>query len=97
MPVAPRPIEPVQDCKSLYKLLSQCQKHIKQVLDSEHQSGCNWVSISQEIEAVDPLLALHQFNLSDQPHFYFEKPYEGEAVAAFGKTLSLSTGAIAAF
>lgn len=92
MPVAPRPIEPVQDCKSLYKLLSQCQKHIKQVLDSEHQSGCNWVSISQEIEAVDPLLALHQFNLSDQPHFYFEKPYEGEAVAAFGKTLSLSTG-----
>lgn len=92
MPVAPRPIEPVQDCKSLYKLLSQCQKHIKQTLDSEHQSGCNWVSISQEIDAVDPLLALHQFNLSNQPHFYFEKPYEGEAVAAFGKTLSLSTG-----
>lgn len=91
MPVAPRPIEPVQDCKSLYKLLSQCQKHLKQTPDSEHQSACNLVSISQEIDAVDPLIALHQFNLSNQPHFYFEKPYEGEAVAAFGKTLSLST------
>jgi menaquinone-specific isochorismate synthase len=92
MPVVPRPIEPVQDCKTLYKLLSSCQKSLRQSLNPERRSACAWISISQDVDSVDPLLVLHQFNTLNQPHFYFEKPYEGEAVAAFGKTLSLGIG-----
>ncbi|MGL5082842.1 MAG: isochorismate synthase [Microcoleaceae cyanobacterium] len=45
------------------------------------------LSITQEIDPIDPLHALARFSRTDQLHFYCEKPELGEAIAAFDAVL----------
>jgi menaquinone-specific isochorismate synthase len=47
------------------------------------------LSISQEIPAVDPLVVLQAIARPDQLHFYFEKPAQGEAIAAIDTAAAL--------
>lgn len=68
----------LQDRKSLYQFLSTCQQ---KSIERYHPQIA---SISVEIDPVDPLAVLHEMAEPDQPHFYFEKGYEGEAIAAIG-------------
>jgi menaquinone-specific isochorismate synthase len=85
MPVIPCRADLFQDRKDLYQFLVACQntsleKHCPQI-----------ASISLEIDVVDPLAVLQQLGKPDQPHFYFERRFKGEAIAAIGTAKYLET------
>jgi len=73
-----------QDRKELYQLL----------LTGKQQSiekGCpQIVSISQEIQPIDPLAVLQAFAKPDQLQFYLEKGSKREAIAAIDATTSIN-------
>jgi menaquinone-specific isochorismate synthase len=82
----------LQSCKELYRFLLNCQQ-----IAVEKQST-QLVSISLEIEPVDPLVVLHQLDGSNQPSFYLQKSdfkgssnfeANGFAIAAIGTAASL--------
>ena len=76
MPVIPHRPDLFQSCQELYQFLASCQQQSLR----DHQVKI--ASISTEIEAVDPLVALQSLAKPDQLHFYFENSRKGEAIAA---------------
>jgi menaquinone-specific isochorismate synthase len=84
MPTLPNCFNCSQDRKDLYQVLSICQQKIVQ-RDSQI------ISIAAEIDGVDPLAVLHELAAPDQPHFYLEKRFEDQAVAAIGAIAALET------
>jgi menaquinone-specific isochorismate synthase len=82
MPVTPYRTNLFQDRKELSRLL----------LTGKQQSiekGCSQiVSISQEIESVDPLAVLQAFSKPDRLQFYLEKRSKSQAIAAIDATIS---------
>jgi menaquinone-specific isochorismate synthase len=76
MPVIPYHANFLQDCQDLYQFLLAC----KQALTPKNCTQI--VSISIQIESVDPLAILQAISKPNQLHFYFEKPCQGEAIAA---------------
>ncbi|MBD2016400.1 isochorismate synthase [Microcoleus sp. FACHB-53] len=85
MPVTPYRTNLFQDRKELHQLL----------LTGKQQSlvkGCpQIVSISQEIEPLDPLAVLQAIAKPEQLQVYFEKASKREAIAAIDATLCLKT------
>jgi menaquinone-specific isochorismate synthase len=83
MPVTPYRTNLFQDRKELHQLL----------LTGKQQSlvkGCpQIVSISEEIESLDPLAVLQAIAKPDQLQMYFEKASKREAIAAIDATLCL--------
>ena len=78
MPVVPYRLHLLHDHKTLYQFFLACQQK------SVEQNHPHIASISMVIEAVDPLATLQQVADVQQPHFYLENPFRGEAIAAFG-------------
>lgn len=71
-----------QDCKKLYQFLDFCQQ--QSIADQEPKIA----SLSLEIPAIDPLVALCKLGHSDQLHFYFENRDKHQAIAAFDTAIS---------
>lgn len=70
------------DQKELYQFLSACQQ----------DCSCNqtrFVSISTEIESVDPLVALEEIAQPNQLNFYFENKSKKQAIAAIDSVAKL--------
>lgn len=82
MPVIPHRKNLFQDRKELYQLLLAC----KQASIEKDQTQI--ISISVEIEAVDPLAVLQAIAKPNHLHFYFEKHGQGEAIAAIDAVVS---------
>jgi menaquinone-specific isochorismate synthase len=72
-----------QDCKKLQQFLDFCRQR------SIEDDQTKIVSIALEIEAIDPLVALHKLAQPHQLHFYFENRDKGQAIAAIGAAISL--------
>lgn len=85
MPVIPYQTNLFQDRKLLHQFLKDCQQ--KSIQKNQPQIA----SITIEIDAVDPLAALHAILELDQPHFYLEKSFDQEAIAAVGCAMKLET------
>ncbi len=84
MPVVPYCANLFQDRKYLYQFLIACQQ---KAIDRQQEQIA---SIAVEIDAVDPLAVLHEISTPDQLHFYLEKGFTGEAIAAVGTAESLT-------
>jgi menaquinone-specific isochorismate synthase len=82
MPVIPCCPSLLQNRKDLYQLL--CHYQQKSVKNYSDQI----VSIASEIDCIDPLAVLQELSIPDQPHFYLEKSFEDEAIAAIGAVTS---------
>lgn len=83
MPVTPYRANVFQDRKELHQLLFTGKQE-------SIAKGCpQIVSISQEIEPLDPLAVLQAIAKPDQLQVYFEKVSKREAIAAIDATLSL--------
>ncbi|MBD2462242.1 isochorismate synthase [Oscillatoria sp. FACHB-1407] len=85
MPVALHQTDLFQDRKHLYQFLCFCQQ--KSLEKNQPQIA----SISSEIECIDPLILLQEFSQTNQPHFYFEKGAQGEAIVALGEAIAFET------
>ena len=85
MPVVPYRLHLLHDHKTLYQFFLACQQK------SVEQNHPHIASISMAIEVVDPLATLQQVADIQQPHFYLENPFRGEAIAAFGAVTSFAT------
>ncbi|MBL1177142.1 isochorismate synthase [Pantanalinema sp. GBBB05] len=81
-----------QSRKNLHQFLSACQQEL------DEKSSSQIISISWQIDSVDPLTVLHKFSQSDQLSFYFEKQElgteihsreSGFAIAAIGAVAQL--------
>jgi menaquinone-specific isochorismate synthase len=70
------------DCKELYQFLSVF-KHANLAKDQT-----KILSFSLEIPPVDPLVVLGEIARPERLHFYFEKPGEGQAIAALDGAMS---------
>lgn len=75
MPVVPCRANIALDYKKLYQFLLASQQNCP-------QNCTKIVSISLEIETVDPLAVLNQIAAPDRLNFYFENKERGEAIAA---------------
>ncbi|HEY9666105.1 MAG TPA: isochorismate synthase [Coleofasciculaceae cyanobacterium] len=84
MTISPYRTNLFQDRKELYQLLcTGKQQSIKK--------GCSQiVSISQEIDPLDPLAVLQAIAKPDQLQFYFEKESKQEAIAAIDAAISIT-------
>ena len=69
--------------KDLYQFLLSVQEKCLQ------NNGKQIVSISQEIDLVDPLLVLDQLTQANEINFYFEDRAKGEAIAAIDSVAKL--------
>jgi menaquinone-specific isochorismate synthase len=84
MTVTPYRVNLFQQRKELYQVL--CTGKQQSI-----EKGCpQIVSISQEIEPLDPLAVLQAIAKPEQLHFYFEKCCKREAIAAIDATISLN-------
>jgi menaquinone-specific isochorismate synthase len=84
MPVIPHCPNLFEDYQTLYQFLVELHKNsLKTKLDTI-------VSISLEIQPVDPLAVLHAFAEPNQLIFYLEKASQSQAVAAVGSALHLT-------
>ncbi len=82
MPVLPCRANLCLDHKSIYQFLLACQQNC--------QSNCTqFVSISLEIELVDPLVVFQEIAKPDRLNFYFENRGKGEAIAAIDAVATL--------
>lgn len=89
---------PVLQCRShtflyhneLYQFLSNCQQNC--AVDSSHI-----VSISLEVESVDPLAVLQQIAQPNQLSFYFEHKSDKSAIAAIDAVAQLQTNGVNRF
>ncbi|WP_416673895.1 isochorismate synthase [Egbenema bharatensis] len=72
-----------QDRKKLYQFLDFCRQ--KSIAECHPKI----VSISLEIDAIDPLIALYNLVQPDQCHFYFENRECDRAIAAIGAVRSV--------
>ena len=81
------PIDPVENAspEALSAFLSECR-------DGAAQAGRpSLVSITIEVEDLDPLAVLESILEPDERHFYAERPSEGWAIAGAESVLSFST------
>ncbi|HIK53651.1 MAG TPA: isochorismate synthase [Synechococcales cyanobacterium M55_K2018_004] len=85
MPVTPYRIHPFQGRKDLYQFLSVFQQK------SVEKNRAQIATFCLEIDPIDPLAILQEMARPDQVHFYLEKPFEHEAIAAIGTATSLET------
>lgn len=85
MPVIPHHSNRIQNQPDLYQLLLPIQQRCAD------PSSPHLVSISLQTDTLDPLAILQAIASEQQPHFYFEKQSDGEAIAAIGSTLELQT------
>lgn len=83
MPVIPLRAHLLQDRRSLYQLLRDCQS--ASVAKGRRQI----VSLALEIPPIDPIAALQTLQLNQQQYFYLEKRHQGEAISAFEPLLQL--------
>lgn len=83
MPVLPCRPNLFVDYKDLYQFLLACQQ--KCLIRNCSQ----FVSISIEVDSIDPLVVLEKITQSDQLSFYFENKDKGEAIAAIGSVAQL--------
>ncbi len=84
MTVTPYRANLFQDRKELYQLLYTGKQQ-------SIEKGCpQIVSISQEIDSLDPLAVLQAIAKPDQLQFYFEKARKREAIAAIDATASIT-------
>jgi len=83
MSVIPDCITLFRDCADLHQFLLAC----KQTLTP--QNPTKLIGISLEIPPVDPLVVLSEIASPHQRHFYLEKRWQGEAIAAFEPILQL--------
>lgn len=83
MQVVPSRTIPFQDRKDLYQFLCDCQQK------SSEKKHPQIASISLEIDPVDPLAVLQELAQPNQLHFYLEKGFAGEAIAAIDAVQSL--------
>jgi menaquinone-specific isochorismate synthase len=83
MTVTPFLAKLFQDRKSLHELFVTCQATAR---SKEHAQV---VSLSLEIPAVDPLVALEQLHRPEQLHFYWEQRSQQMAIAATEPVLKL--------
>lgn len=74
---------PFQSHKDLYQFL---YVHQQQAID---KNADQIVSIALEVDRVDPLAVLQELSTPNQPHFYLEKGFEDESIAAIGAVASL--------
>jgi len=81
MSVTPCSVNLFQDKEYLTQLLLAGQQKSRQT-GHEH-----FVSISQEIPAIDPLLALELLRVPEQHSFYLENPAQGRAIAGIGSVI----------
>ncbi len=76
----------LQDEQELYKFLLTCQ-------EKSRSKGClQIVSLSQEINHIDPLAVCQKIAQPNQIHFYWENPRKQEAIAGYGTAQSLTLG-----
>lgn len=78
MSVTPCSVNLFQDKEYLTQLLLAGQQKSR---ETGHQ---HFVSISQEIPTIDPLLALKSFTTPEQHCFYLENPVQGQAIVGIG-------------
>ncbi len=78
MSVIPCSVNLFQDKEYLTQLLLAGQQKSREI-DDQH-----FVSISQEIPAIDPLLVLELFTTPEQHCFYLENPVQGQAIVGIG-------------
>lgn len=78
MSVTPCSINLFQDKEYLTQLLLAGQQKSR---ETGHQ---HFVSISQKISAIDPLLALELLTTPEQHYFYLENPVQRQAIAGIG-------------
>lgn len=83
MTVTPLRSNLFQDSKDLYQFLFAFKHH------SIQKEQTKILSISQEIQSVDPLSILQAISKPEQLHFYFEKGNQGESIAAIDSVVSL--------
>jgi menaquinone-specific isochorismate synthase len=84
MPVTPYRTNLFQDHKELYQLLSAGKQQ------SIAKNCPQIISISQEIQPLDPLAVLQAIAKPDQLQFYFEKRTQSEAIAAIDAATSIN-------
>ncbi len=77
--------------KDLYQFLLSVQEKCLQ------NNGKQIVSISQEIDLVDPLLVLDQLTQANEINFYFEDRAKGEAIAAIDSVAKLQIDGVDRF
>lgn len=83
MTVTPYCANLFQDCQDLRQFLLTFKQTCVE------KDNTQIVSISQKIPSIDPLAVLDAIALPDQLHFYFEKPAQGEAIAAIDTATSV--------
>ena len=84
MPATPYRTHLFQDRKELYQLLLAGKQQ------SVAKGSPQIVSISQEIQLIDPLAVFQAFTKPNQLQFYFEKASKREAIAAIDSTISIN-------
>lgn len=82
MPVLPCRANFSVDYKDIYQFLLACQQNCFQ--DREQ-----FISISMEINSIDPLLVLNEIAQPNQLSFYFENKYNNQAIAAIDAVAKL--------
>lgn len=82
MPVLPCRANFSVDYKDIYQFLLACQQNCFQ--DREQ-----FISISMEIESIDPLVVLNEIAQPNQLSFYFENKYNNQAIAAIDAVAKL--------
>lgn len=86
MLVSPPPffsgINLIKNEQKLYQFLLNCQAEI------QHQGISKWITLSQSIELIDPLLLLRIYP-QNQPHFYWENPRQNSSVIALSAVESI--------
>ncbi len=74
----------LQDERELHQFLLTCQ-------EKSRSKGClQIVSLSQEINHIDPLAICQKIAQPNQIHFYWENPRKQEAIAGYGTAQSLT-------
>lgn len=74
----------LQDRKQIYQFLDFCHKR------STAENQIKIASIALKLDAVDPLVVLHQLSQPKQLHFYFESRDHKRSIAAIGTAVSLA-------
>ena len=84
MTITPYRLDRVQNQKAIAQFLSTCKR-------ANVRQSPQIVSISLEIESVDPLAVLQAIVKPDQRHFYFEKSGQQEAILGIDTVIELQT------
>ena len=86
MPVVSDRLNPFQNCQDFFQFLNQ-----QQSLTPTAAASNQIISISVELDSIDPLAVLAALATAKQPYFYLEKKFTDTAIAAGGTVISLET------